>query len=175
MVEEFTIRNWREFQHYSDRNPPWIKLHFALLSSQDWVMLADESRVLMIACMLIASRNAGKVPNNPDYIKRLCYIKRVDFKPLIDIGFLECASGCKQSQAEFRSEERRDREEKEKRQRAFSVPTLEDVSQYCQSRNNQVDPVKFHAHYTANGWRVGRTAMRNWQAAIVTWERRLNG
>lgn len=108
---EFTIKNWREFQHYSDRNPPWIKLHFALLSSQDWVMLSDESRVLMVACMLIASRNEGRVPNNTEYIKRLCYMKRVDFKPLIDIGFLIYDSSCKQSQAEFRPEERREETE----------------------------------------------------------------
>ena len=95
-MEYFTVRNWRKYQHYTDRNPPWIKLHFEILSSPDWVMLADESRVLLVACMLIASRNEGRVPNNPEYIKRLCYMKKVAFKPLIDIGFLEYASGCKQ-------------------------------------------------------------------------------
>jgi len=61
IVDEFTVRNWRKYQHYTDRNPPWIKLHFEILSSEDWVMLADDSRVLLIACMLIASRNQGKV------------------------------------------------------------------------------------------------------------------
>jgi hypothetical protein len=34
-----------------------------------------------------------------------------------------------------------------------------------------VDPVKFHAHYTANGWKVGKNPMKNWKAAVVTWER----
>lgn len=28
----FKVRNWEQFQHYKDRNPPWIKLHFALLA-----------------------------------------------------------------------------------------------------------------------------------------------
>jgi hypothetical protein len=25
------VKNWRSFQHYGKRNPPWIKLHRALL------------------------------------------------------------------------------------------------------------------------------------------------
>ena len=28
---------------------------------------------------------------------------------------------------------------------------------------------KFHAHYTANGWMVGRNKMKNWDAALTTW------
>ena len=101
----YRVKNWRQFQHYSDRNPPWIKLHFAMLSSSDWVMLDDASRVLAIACMLIASRNDGEVPDNPDYIKRVAYLNKTpNFKPLIDCGFLECASGCKQMLATARPE-----------------------------------------------------------------------
>lgn len=122
-MEEFTIKNWRKYQHYTDRNPPWIKLHFEILSSEDWVMLADASRVLMIACMLVGSRKAGKIPNNQDYFKRLCHLKSVDFKPLIDIGFLECDSTCKQMQAEFRPETEAYKEEKEKKTKpTFVLP-----------------------------------------------------
>ena len=89
----FAIRNWADYQHYSGRNPPWIKLHFKLLASEDWVMLDDASRVLAIACMLIASRDPdglGRVPNKPDYVRRVAYLKRLpNFKPLIECGFLE--------------------------------------------------------------------------------------
>lgn len=53
----------------------------------------------------------------------------------------------------------------------FTPPTLEEVSVYCRDRGNAVDPIKFHAHYTANGWRVGKTAMKDWRASVVTWER----
>ena len=89
----YKVKNWTEFQHYRDRNPPWIKLHFSLLASEDWVTLDDASRVLAVACMLIASRNNGEVPNNPDYMRRVAYLNSTpNFKPLIDCGFLECAS-----------------------------------------------------------------------------------
>jgi hypothetical protein len=53
----------------------------------------------------------------------------------------------------------------------FTVPTIEQVSEYCESRKNSVDPVKWYAHYTSNGWRVGKNPMKNWKAAIVTWEK----
>jgi uncharacterized phage protein (TIGR02220 family) len=84
----FKVKNWDQFQHYKDRNPPWIKLHFETLSSHDWVMLADASKLLAVVCMLIASRNNGKVPNDPIYIKRVAFLDRVDFQPLIKSGFL---------------------------------------------------------------------------------------
>lgn len=111
----YRVKNWRTFQHYKDRNPPWIKLHFSMLSSQDWVMLDDASRVLAVACMLVASRNEGLIPDDPAYIKRLAYLNKTpNFKPLVECGFLELASGSKQEQAEFRPETEKRREETEK-------------------------------------------------------------
>lgn len=90
MSEYFKVKNWEQFQHYKDRNPPWIKLHFALLASEDWVTLDDASKLLAVVCMLIASRNGGMIPNNPAYLKRVAYLdKAPKLKPLIDCGFLE--------------------------------------------------------------------------------------
>ena len=85
----YKIRNWHEFQHYKDRNPPWIKLHYEVMTSRDWVALDDASRVLAVASMLIASRHEGTVPNDPDYVKRVAYLNSVpDFRPLLKCGFL---------------------------------------------------------------------------------------
>lgn len=87
---QLKVRNWEQFQHYKDRNPPWIKLHFALLSSEDWVTLDDASKLLAVVCMLVASRNNGMIPNNPAYLKRVACLDRLPkLKPLIDCGFLE--------------------------------------------------------------------------------------
>jgi hypothetical protein len=54
----------------------------------------------------------------------------------------------------------------------FSPPTVEQVAEYCRERNNGIDAEHFHTHYSANGWRVGRNPMRDWQAAVRTWEKR---
>lgn len=52
----------------------------------------------------------------------------------------------------------------------FKKPDIEDVSAYCQERSNGVDPAKWMAHYEANGWRVGKNPMKDWKAAVRTWE-----
>lgn len=114
--EMLRVRNWETFQHYKERNPPWIKLHFALLASEDWVTLDDASRLLAVVCMLVASRHKGEVPNNPAYIKRVAYLDRLpDFGPLISCGFLEKtqadASNPQALQADARPEERQRRED----------------------------------------------------------------
>lgn len=54
----------------------------------------------------------------------------------------------------------------------FSPPTIEEVAEYCKERNNGVDPQAFVDFYTAKGWKVGKDPMKDWQAAVRTWERR---
>lgn len=54
---------------------------------------------------------------------------------------------------------------------AFVRPTLEQVRSYCQLRRNGVDPEQWYDHYTSNGWKVGKTSMKDWQAAVRNWEK----
>ena len=53
----------------------------------------------------------------------------------------------------------------------FKKPTLEEVRAYCQERGNSVNPEKWYDHYTSNGWKVGKNPMKDWKAAVRTWER----
>lgn len=88
----YTIKNWAEFQHYKNRNPPWVKLHWNLLTSMDWLALDDASRVLAIACMLVASRNGGQIQGDLaglKYLERVAHLNTPpDLTPLIQCGFL---------------------------------------------------------------------------------------
>ena len=52
----------------------------------------------------------------------------------------------------------------------FSPPTLEDVTAYCRERGNRVDPQRFVDFYASKGWRVGNQPMKDWRAAVRTWE-----
>ena len=58
------------------------------------------------------------------------------------------------------------------RARAFVPPTAAEVAAYCRERTNRVDAEAFLAFYESNGWKVGRNPMRDWRAAVRTWERR---
>ena len=56
----------------------------------------------------------------------------------------------------------------------FQKPSLDDIRAYCISRGNNVDPEQFLNFYESKGWMVGKTPMRDWRAAIRTWEKRQN-
>ena len=55
-------------------------------------------------------------------------------------------------------------------QKSFTPPTLLEVAQYCADRNNGVNHEKWHAFYEAKGWMVGKNKMKDWKAAVRTWE-----
>lgn len=63
-----------------------------------------------------------------------------------------------------------DKSDKPQRTR-FVPPSREDVQAYCNERNNNVDAERFIDYYTANGWKVGKNAMKDWKAAVRTWEK----
>ena len=52
----------------------------------------------------------------------------------------------------------------------FIPPTLSDVINYCTERSNNVDANKFIDFYESKGWMVGKNKMKDWKAAIRTWE-----
>lgn len=58
-----------------------------------------------------------------------------------------------------------------RRGEVFQKPTIQDVTDYCRSRGNVVDPQTWMDHYESNGWRVGRNPMKDWQAAVRKWEK----
>ena len=53
----------------------------------------------------------------------------------------------------------------------FVPPTVDEVALYCTERHNHVDAGKFVDYYSSNGWRVGKNPMKDWKAAVRTWER----
>lgn len=59
---------------------------------------------------------------------------------------------------------------KEKPQRNIIPPDLEWVKSYCKERQNNVDPKRFFDHYESIGWKIGKQTMKDWQAAVRTWE-----
>lgn len=60
---------------------------------------------------------------------------------------------------------------KSTRQKKFVPPTVEEVASYCLERKNKVDAAYFVDHYTSNGWKVGKQNMKDWKAAVRTWEK----
>lgn len=62
-----------------------------------------------------------------------------------------------------------------KESKRFAPPSVDEVKEYCRERNNNVDAGSFVDFYTSKGWKVGGQAMKDWKAAVRTWERRDKG
>ena len=85
----FGIKNFEKFQHYSKRNPPWIKLYRSLLDDPEFIDLDEVSRWRYLGLMLVASMTNNVIKNDPSYIQKML---RLDHKPdltqLFRTGFL---------------------------------------------------------------------------------------
>ena len=57
------------------------------------------------------------------------------------------------------------------KRKRFEKPTLSQIEQYCIERNNNVNAEQFFDYYESNGWKVGKNSMKDWKAAVRTWER----
>lgn len=52
----------------------------------------------------------------------------------------------------------------------FTPPTVYEISCYCLERNNGLDAETFFNFYQSKGWLVGKNKMKDWKAAVRTWE-----
>jgi phage replication O-like protein O len=85
-------------------------------------------------------------------------------------------SRCKTSQQPLTHKRHitKDNITKDRGKNHFTPPTLQEVTQYCRERRNNIDPQAFIDFYESKGWLIGKNKMKDWKAAIRTWERRQN-
>lgn len=53
----------------------------------------------------------------------------------------------------------------------FKKPSIDEIKAYCRERKNSVNAERFFDYYESNGWKVGKNSMKDWKAAVRTWER----
>ena len=89
MREWYEIPKLSEYQHYTDRNPPWVKLHNHLLADFEFATLADHIKWLWIGLILLASRTGNRISMDEKFVKnQLSMYEPVDFRPLLQRGWL---------------------------------------------------------------------------------------
>jgi predicted phage replisome organizer len=67
-------------------------------------------------------------------------------------------------------EKEKDKEKEKKERECFRPPAPEEVEAYCDERGNGIDARHFVDYYSSNGWKVGRNPMKDWKAAVRSWE-----
>lgn len=182
----FKVINFEKFQHYKDRNPPWIKLYNGILGDYEYQKLNDASRSHLFAIWLLASRYENKIPYDPVWIaKQIFSTTKVDLKILEDMKFIEKIQGCSNMLATCKQhasnmlDQRRDREETEtetevRASRSQKIPDDFSVSEKIRDwakREGTPDPDSqieaFRDFYKANG-----KLMKDWEAAFRGWLRK---
>lgn len=53
----------------------------------------------------------------------------------------------------------------------FIPPTVDEVAAYCRERKNDINAESFVDFYESKGWLIGKNKMKDWRAAVRTWER----
>ena len=95
MSAVIVVAGWEKFQHYKDRDPPWIKLYRDLLTAESWVLGTDESRLVQLASMLLAARYRNATPLNYALFRKVASLDmseakfKAAMKHLCATGFLE--------------------------------------------------------------------------------------
>ena len=54
----------------------------------------------------------------------------------------------------------------------FKKPKLDEVKNYCILRKNSIDAESFIDFYESKNFMIGKNKMKDWKAAVRTWERR---
>ena len=89
-MEFLSVKNFEKFQHYHDRNPPWIKLYNSLLDDYLFAKLPDPQKYQLMALWLVASKTDNKIPNDTAWLKiELRATTLVNLDALIAGGWLE--------------------------------------------------------------------------------------
>ena len=84
----------------------------------------------------------------------------------------ETEANTKQDSSECEAKEKEQEKEKVKdNNKIFKPPSVDDVRAYCAERGNNVDPQSFVDFYESKGWMIGKNKMKDWKAAVRTWER----
>lgn len=133
-----------------------------------------------LAFQVLDKPSRSRIPDPPDEILGQLYLPRnkagdhvgwvVD---LLQMGYagpskIDISTDIKPDPAPAAPDE----PEKPAKASRFTPPTVEEVQTYCNERGNGIDAQRFVDFYAARGWLIGKAKMKDWKAAVRTWEGR---
>lgn len=89
-MKYLSIKEWAEYQHYTKRHPPWIKLHARLLDNYAFMCLQDASKAHLMLLWVLASKLGNRIPYDLAFISsKIGATTAVDIEELVLQGFVE--------------------------------------------------------------------------------------
>jgi hypothetical protein len=90
VIEYVQVKDFDRFQHYKDRDPPWIKLYVRILEDYAFAVLPDVHKAHLVLLWVLASKMDNKIPKDPKFVSdKLCAKTPVDLDALLASGFLQ--------------------------------------------------------------------------------------
>ena len=145
----------------------------------DFSKMSDAAQIafLLIKPNLDSSRRKAKSGKNGGSTKQMASKAEANSKQIASKA--EANDKQEQPASEIEKEKEREKENEcyppnplaggsEKKKR-FTPPTVEQVAEYCQGKGYHIDPEAFVAFYASKGWMVGKSPMKDWKSAVVTW------
>lgn len=181
MKKTFSVKNWNEFQHYKDRNPPWIKLHNHLLDDYEFENLGDAAKGHLLCIWMLASRTKNQMAFDEKWItKKIGASTKVNLQALVNAEFLVVehdASTSLHNETQLATvsvpSEEKSRGETEKSRGdsgRFTPPLdIETVSYFESKGSDNIEAQKFWFFYDSKNWFVGKSKMKKWQSAANGW------
>ena len=89
-MQYLRVKNFDKYQHYKDRNPPWVKLYRCILNDYEFCQLPIPSRLVYVFCIILASESDNRIPHDYRFLSGRCAmeVNEVVLTPLIQSGFL---------------------------------------------------------------------------------------
>lgn len=175
---------FENFKTTADKLPDDLRLKF-YDALTDYAFSGKEPEDAVIAALVNALKPSldkidGRVNNGGNHNPKGTNQHKVESKE-VNSGQFEVNSGQFRS-IPLETETETETEKKEKdtlkgiqkekpENKKFIKPTLAEVQAYCRERQNNVDAERWLDYYEANGWKVGKNPMKDWRAAVRTWER----
>lgn len=96
-MKYIAIKNFKKFQHYKKRNPPWIKLHAELLTNWEFFQLSEPAQRHVMFLWVLASKHHNRIPLDLPYITSTIHAKSaVDVDELVRTGWIELREDARQ-------------------------------------------------------------------------------
>lgn len=125
-----------------------------------------------VFCFKLLKRLDLSMTSNPDFRKLIASAKMENHDIIMtNHDTIMRASKQDKQDKQDKREDALPAEDAPASSKRFTKPSLQEVQEYCHERGGKVDAQKWLDYYESNGWKVGRNSMKDWKAAVRTWER----
>jgi hypothetical protein len=171
---------------YADRTLIWCKIYFTVVTGDaEFELLHEVDQWRFVKLIILELQNKGYVPFDSKYLRSKGFNPRVrpinntinSLVKFIEIrngdGNLVCNGICNGKSSEVSPNPDISisiSTPKVSNTPKTAIPTIEEVKAYCRERKNNIDPDKWYNFYQAKGWMIGKNSIKDWKAAVRTWE-----